>query len=145
MKPAPFERHVPQTIDEAVAALARYAPDDGRIVAGGQSLVPIMAFRMARPNHLIDINEIDDLKLIAVIDGALSIGACVRHAAFQTPVVDGPLGPSVVFCDAAHCTLSDPDARHVLRQPRTTPIRPRNGALSRRRWMRRSSREERAR
>ena len=97
MKPAPFERHVPQTIDEAVAALARYAPDDGRIVAGGQSLVPIMAFRMARPNHLIDINEIDDLKLITVIDGALSIGACVRHAAFQTPVVGGPLGHLLSF------------------------------------------------
>ncbi len=92
MKPAPFARHVPHTIDEAVAALARYAPDDGRIVAGGQSLVPIMAFRMARPNHLIDINEIDELKLIAVVDGVLSIGACVRHAAFHKPVVDGPLG-----------------------------------------------------
>lgn len=92
MKPAPFERHVPRTIDDAVAALARYAPDDGRIMAGGQSLVPIMAFRMARPAHLIDINEIDELKLIAVSHGALSIGACVRHAAFHRPVVAGPLG-----------------------------------------------------
>ncbi len=92
MKPAPFARHVPRTINEAVSALARYAPDDGRIVAGGQSLVPIMAFRMARPAHLIDINEIAELQRLAVEDGALSIGACVRHAAFHKPVVGGPLG-----------------------------------------------------
>lgn len=92
MKPAPFARHVPQTIDEAISALARYAPNEGRIVAGGQSLVPIMAFRMARPAHLIDINDIEELQRLAVIDGVLSIGACVRHAAFHKPVVGGPLG-----------------------------------------------------
>ncbi len=92
MKPAPFARHVPQTIEEAVSALARYAPNEGRIVAGGQSLVPIMSFRMARPAHLIDINDIEELQRLAVIDGVLSIGACVRHAAFHKPVVGGPLG-----------------------------------------------------
>ena len=97
MKPAPFARHVPQTIDEAVTALARYAPDDGRIVAGGQSLLPIMAFRMARPAHLIDINEIVELSRIGVDDGVLSIGACVRHAAFHKPVVDGPLGSLLAY------------------------------------------------
>ena len=97
MKPAPFARHVPRTIDEAVAALARYAPDDGRIVAGGQSLVPIMAFRMARPAHLIDINEIDELRQIAADGDTLAIGACVRHAAFHKPVVDSPLGHLLAY------------------------------------------------
>ncbi len=51
MKPAPFIRHVPKTLDEALRILADVAPQDGRILAGGQSLVPIMAFRMAEPAH----------------------------------------------------------------------------------------------
>src|SRR6202035_5908365 len=63
-----------------------------RVLAGGQSLVPTMAFRLARPAHLIDINGITALDRIAVVDGKLVIGACVRHAAFQRPVEGGPLG-----------------------------------------------------
>jgi carbon-monoxide dehydrogenase medium subunit len=92
MKPASFEYHAPKTIDEAVALLAELAPQDGRVLAGGQSLVPTMAFRLARPAHLVDINGVDELKHIDVEDGALSIGACVRHEAFRRPVVEGPLG-----------------------------------------------------
>lgn len=104
MKPAPFTRHVPRTIDEVVRALAEYAPQDGRILAGGQSLVPIMAFRMARPAHLIDINEVEGLDRLAAEDGRLSIGARVRHGAFHKPVVDGPLGRllAVVASHIAH-------------------------------------------
>jgi len=92
MKPAPFHYHAPQTIEEAVTLLAQVAADDGRVLAGGQSLVPTMAFRLARPRHLIDINGIAALKRLAVEDGKLCIGAGVRHAAFHRPVVDGPLG-----------------------------------------------------
>jgi carbon-monoxide dehydrogenase medium subunit len=92
MKPAPFQYHAPKTVDEAVAVLARVAPDDGRVLAGGQSLVPTMAFRLARPAHLVDINGIAELARIAMADGKLAIGACVRHAAFYRPVTDGPLG-----------------------------------------------------
>jgi carbon-monoxide dehydrogenase medium subunit len=92
MKPAAFHYHAPRTLDEAVATLARVAPDDGRILAGGQSLVPIMAFRLARPTHLVDINGIAALRRLAPGDGKLSIGACVRHAAFYERVVPGPLG-----------------------------------------------------
>ena len=58
MKPAPFVRHVPRTVDEALKILAHVAGEDGRILAGGQSLVPIMAFRLARPGHLVDINGV---------------------------------------------------------------------------------------
>jgi carbon-monoxide dehydrogenase medium subunit len=97
MKPAPFVRHVPRTVDETVLALAELAPLDGRILAGGQSLVPIMAFRMARPPHLIDINEVDDLDRLIVEGGFLSIGARVRHAAFHRPVTDNPLGALLSF------------------------------------------------
>jgi carbon-monoxide dehydrogenase medium subunit len=97
MKPAAFSYHAPKTIDEAVALLAEVAPDDGRVLAGGQSLVPTMAFRLARPAHLVDINGVEGLdRLYLDEDGdgdELSIGALVRHAAFDRPVVDSPLGP----------------------------------------------------
>jgi len=92
MKAASFVRHVPKTVEEAVAMLAELAPQDGRILAGGQSLVPIMAFRMARPAHLVDINEVVGLDKLAVEGGRLVVGARVRHAAFHKPSFPGPLG-----------------------------------------------------
>ena len=92
MKPAPFQYHAPKTVDETLELLAEYADDDGRVIAGGQSLVPTMAFRLARPAHLVDINGIEALRRLAVDGDALSIGACVRHAAFHKPAVDGCTG-----------------------------------------------------
>ena len=92
MKPAAFEYHAPKTIDEAIELLSQHAPNDGRILAGGQSLVPTMAFRLARPTHLIDINNITDLNTIRIEGDALHIGATVRHAQFHEPVCDGVLG-----------------------------------------------------
>jgi carbon-monoxide dehydrogenase medium subunit len=92
MKPAPFTYHAPTSVDEAVALIAQWGPQDGRVLAGGQSLIPTMAFRVARPAHLIDINGIGELARLAVTDGVLSIGACVRHAAFETDRVPGPTG-----------------------------------------------------
>ncbi len=72
--------------------LAEVAPQDGRVLAGGQSLVPAMALRLAQPAHLVDINGVVGFDRLVVEAGELSIGACVRHAVFQRPVVDGPLG-----------------------------------------------------
>jgi carbon-monoxide dehydrogenase medium subunit len=92
MKPAAFHYHAPKSIEEALAMLAEFAPDDGRVLAGGQSLVPTMAFRLARPHHLVDINGIEALRRLGVADGKLVIGAGVRHQAFRLPVVEGPLG-----------------------------------------------------
>ncbi len=92
MKPAPFRYHAPVTVEDAVSILADVAPDDGRVLAGGQSLVPTMAFRLARPAHLVDINRVGGLDRLAVDGEALIIGARVRHAAFHRPVTDGPLG-----------------------------------------------------
>src|SRR5262249_35325643 len=92
MKPAPFRYHAPRTVEEAVALLAEVAPQDGRVLAGGQSLVPIMAFRLSKPAHLVDINGVDALRRLAGGGGRLCLGACVRHAAFHRPVVEGPLG-----------------------------------------------------
>ena len=92
MKPASFVRHVPKTLDEAVKILAEVAPQDGRVLAGGQSLVPIMAFRLAKPAHLVDINEVAGLDTISSDGKTLSIGARVRHAAFHKPVAAGAFG-----------------------------------------------------
>ena len=92
MKPAPFTYHRPETLEEAVGLLADLAPQDGNLLAGGQSLVPMMNFRLARPAHLIDINAVGGLDLLAAEDGVLRIGARVRHAAFHIPAEPGPLG-----------------------------------------------------
>jgi carbon-monoxide dehydrogenase medium subunit len=104
MKPASFRYHAPKTIQEAIAMLAEYAPDEGRVLAGGQSLVPTMAFRLARPHHLVDINGIEALRRLEVEHGKLVIGAGVRHQAFHRPAVEGPLGAllSVVMRHIAH-------------------------------------------
>jgi carbon-monoxide dehydrogenase medium subunit len=104
VKPAPFAYHRPATVPETVALLTELAPGDGRVLAGGQSLVPIMAFRLARPAHLIDINRVAGLDGLEVADGRLRIGALVRHAAFDRPVVAGPLGALLarVTRDIAH-------------------------------------------
>src|SRR6202051_2827851 len=92
MKPAAFRYHAPKTIDEAVALLAEVAPQDGRVLAGGQRLVPTMAFRLAKLADLVDINGVEALDGLAVANGKLVIVACVRHAAFPRPVCEGPLG-----------------------------------------------------
>ncbi len=104
MKPAPFVYHAPKTVDDAVAKLAEFGPLDGRVLAGGQSLVPMMAFRMARPAHLVDINAVAGFDRLAVDGDMLSIAACVRHAAFHRPVVSGPTGAllSAVVSNIAH-------------------------------------------
>jgi carbon-monoxide dehydrogenase medium subunit len=100
MKPAAFRYHAPKTVDEAVALLAELAPQDGRVLAGGQSLVPTMAFRLAKPAHLVDINGVEALNRLTVAGGKLVIGACVRHAAFHRPVCEGPLGK--ILTDVVH-------------------------------------------
>jgi len=106
MKPAPFIRHAPKTLDEALTILAQVAPQDGRVLAGGQSLVPIMAFRLAKPAHLVDINEVDGLDKLSSDGKQLSIGARVRHAAFHKPVIDNPLARLLVTV-----------ARHIAHYP----------------------------
>jgi carbon-monoxide dehydrogenase medium subunit len=92
MKPASFSYHAPRTVEEAIGLLAQYAPQDGRILAGGQSLVPAMALRLATPAHLIDINDVAGLGGFSTGENTLAIGACVRHSAFERPIVQGPLG-----------------------------------------------------
>jgi aerobic carbon-monoxide dehydrogenase medium subunit len=92
MKPAPFSYYAPTELQEALKLLAALGPEDGRILAGGQTLVPTMAFRMARPAHLIDINGIRELDGVAIVGDRLRIGACTRHAYFESDKIAGRLG-----------------------------------------------------
>lgn len=78
MLPSRFEYHRPATLDEAFSLLATYG-EDAKVLAGGQSLIPIMKLRFANPGQLIDINRIEGLDGIEERDGSLRIGALVRH------------------------------------------------------------------
>ncbi|MFC7491450.1 MULTISPECIES: FAD binding domain-containing protein [unclassified Knoellia] len=82
MKPAPFTHHAPGTLDEAVSVLAEVG-HDGKILAGGQSLIPVLNMRLAQPAHLVDINRVVGLDTVTVTDSHVRVGATVRHAALQ--------------------------------------------------------------
>lgn len=82
MKPAPFKYVAPQTRAEALEHLARHG-DEAKIIAGGQSLMPLLALRMARPEILIDINRIADLAESDEEDGHIRIGAMVRQDSLE--------------------------------------------------------------
>jgi carbon-monoxide dehydrogenase medium subunit len=92
VKPPAFQWHRPSSAAEAAAILGEVAPKDGRILAGGQSLLPAMALRMARPPHLVDINAVPELSALTLAGTRLHVGAGVRHAAFHRRVAPGPLG-----------------------------------------------------
>ncbi|HEY0829997.1 MAG TPA: FAD binding domain-containing protein [Candidatus Dormibacteraeota bacterium] len=81
MKPPPFEYHAPTTVDETCALLASL--EDAKVLAGGQSLVPLLNFRLARPAHLVDINRIRGLDRIYERDGGVAIQALARQAAIE--------------------------------------------------------------
>ena len=90
MKPVAFRYFAPGTVDEALDLLAAHG-QDGKILAGGQSLVPAMNFRLARPASLIDINRIAALDYVLADGSKLRIGALARHARFETPIANGAL------------------------------------------------------
>jgi len=87
MKPPRFDYHAPATIDEAVALLERYG-GDGKVLAGGQSLMPLLNFRLSRPAALIDLNGIAGLAYIREHDGEVRFGAMTRQRAIEfSPIV----------------------------------------------------------
>ena len=77
LKPAPFTYHDPRSVSDAVALLATH--DNARALAGGQSLMPMMNFRYAMPDHLIDLNKVSELAYIRVENNTLNIGAMTRQ------------------------------------------------------------------
>jgi carbon-monoxide dehydrogenase medium subunit len=85
VKPPPFEYHAPTTVEEACRLLGSL--QDAKVLAGGQSLMPLLNFRLARPQHLVDINRIQGLDAIYERDG----GVAVRALARQADIEDSPL------------------------------------------------------
>jgi carbon-monoxide dehydrogenase medium subunit len=108
MKAAPFEHHEPETVEKAVSLLESL--DEPTIIAGGQSLVPMLRFRLARPDTVVDINGIDALDYLEEEDGYLKMGALARHADVEdADVIDEDDYGS--FADAAPL-IADPQIRN---------------------------------
>ena len=81
MKPPLFQYHAPATFDEACALLGSL--EDAKVLAGGQSLMPLLNFRLARPQHLVDINRLRDADRVYERDGGVAVQALVRQAAVE--------------------------------------------------------------
>jgi CO/xanthine dehydrogenase FAD-binding subunit len=82
MKAAPFDFARARSVEEACALLAAHG-GDAKLIAGGQSLVPMMAMRLARPAFLVDINDAADLQVVADAGTAITIGAAVRQRSIE--------------------------------------------------------------
>ena len=87
MKPVAFAYHAPATVEEAIALLTRYG-GDAKLLAGGQSLMPLMNFRLARPAALVDLNAIPALAYVREDGGQVRFGAMTRQRSIEfSPVV----------------------------------------------------------
>src|SRR5665213_491031 len=82
MKPAPFEYHAPETIDEVLALLVEHG-DEAKVLAGGQSLVPMLALRLTRFEHLVDLNRVGELSGFSRENGALVVRAATRQRVME--------------------------------------------------------------
>ena len=96
MKPARFEYAAPHTLSEAVSLLQQREGDDVKILAGGQSLVPLLNMRMARPELLVDLNRIAELQYIREEDGCLAIGAMTRKRSVEESELVRRLQPALL-------------------------------------------------
>lgn len=108
MIPPSFDYIAPQTLSEAVAALGQY--ENSKVLAGGQSLIPVMRFRLASPSVLVDINRIDGLAYINEDDGWLKIGAMTRESMLEHSALIHDKYP--LLADVAR-VISDPIVRNM--------------------------------
>ena len=122
MKPAVFDYHAPRTVDEALGLLAQYG-GDAKPLAGGQSLVPTMNFRLAQPAALIDLNGIDDLFYLHEGEGGLRCGAMTRQRTVEHSSLAQRLSPLLheAMPHIAHTQIRNP-APSAAASP--TPTRP---------------------
>jgi carbon-monoxide dehydrogenase medium subunit len=106
MKPSAFEYHRPETLDEALSVLAELGAD-GKVLAGGQSLVPMLNMRLAAPHHLVDINRLAVLSGISVAPNAVTVGALARHADVEHDPEAGRALPLLrqALANVAHPTI----------------------------------------
>ncbi|MBV9272341.1 MAG: xanthine dehydrogenase family protein subunit M [Verrucomicrobia bacterium] len=109
MIPPAFDYSRPQTLSEAVALLQQYG-DTAKILSGGQSLIPMMKMRLARPEYLIDINQIADLRYIKEDNGYLKIGGLTREADLESSELIRSKYP--IILDTAS-VIADPQVRNL--------------------------------
>lgn len=108
MYPAPFEYHAPSSIQEAIALLSRHG-QDAKLLAGSQSLVPLMKFRLATPAHVIDLRKISGLTGIREEGGAIVIGALTPHRAIER---SEDLRKKLPILPEAASAIGDPQVRN---------------------------------
>jgi aerobic carbon-monoxide dehydrogenase medium subunit len=108
MLPSRFEYHRATTLQEALALLDEHG-EDAKVLAGGQSLIPLMKLRFAAPEHLVDINDVPGLDGIEERDGSLAIGALVRHRTLTTDHTIAARYPAIA---AAAPQIADPLVRN---------------------------------
>ncbi len=96
MKPATLEYHAPETLEEVLSLLAEYG-DESKIIAGGQSLVPMLSMRLARPAQLIDVADLTALAGVSLGDGVLSIGATTRERDVERSPLVTPNAPALAL------------------------------------------------
>jgi aerobic carbon-monoxide dehydrogenase medium subunit len=109
MIPASFEYLRPKTLPEAIGLLQQYG-DDAKILSGGQSLIPVMKLRLARPGYLVDINRITGLSHIKEEGGYLKIGGLTREAELEASPLVRAKYPIII--DTAH-VIADPQVRNL--------------------------------
>ena len=105
MKPALFDYVAPETVEAAVAALA--GDETARPLAGGQSLIPTMNFRLSTPGRLVDLRKIESLRGIAVENGSIRVGAMTRHRELETHGAANAINPLIgeVLDNVAHIAI----------------------------------------
>jgi aerobic carbon-monoxide dehydrogenase medium subunit len=109
MYPASFEYFAPRTLDDALSTLERFG-DEGKVLAGGQSLIPLMKLRFAAPRAIVDINRVEGLDTLDEEGGQLRFGALVRHKTCErSELLRGRYG---VFGEAAR-QIADPVVRNL--------------------------------
>ena len=106
MIPAGFEYEVAESVEHAVELLAR---EDAKVIAGGQSLLPMMRLRLARPTLLVDVGRLDDLRYVRATGDRLLIGALTRHSDLERDPLVGEHCP--VLAEAVRL-VADPQIRH---------------------------------
>ena len=108
MLPAPFEYSAPETMDEALDLLDALG-DESKVLAGGQSLIPLLKLRFARPAHLVDVNRVAELDFLDEHDGVLRIGPLFRHKAAER---SGMLASKYAVIAEAARQVADPIVRN---------------------------------
>ena len=135
MKPAKFDYYDPKSLEEALALLD-CNPDDAKVLAGGQSLMPLLNMRLARPNIVVDINQIKELNYVRASDGGIAIGAIARQRALQTETLIAERVP--ILQEAAYYIAH---RRFVAAAPSAAALRTPTRRRSCRRWRWRSTRK----